>query len=466
MKRPVFEHCPLLIPALCMAIGIALGDHIPHGVPMLPVLLAAIAVTLLAGRWPLVQSLGVTLCFTLLGMTIASKDDERLADGVWTEAVVASPPTEKPKTMMTDLLLPSTGERRRCFIWKDEHSQGLNVGDNLLVCIRDSQFISRDSWHRGGDGFSHLSNIQRLRLRALQWRSTLVQRIISPDDDSDAQAVLAAMVLGDKSALSKELRTTYSATGASHILALSGLHLGIIYLLLTQLTLGRRRLWLTQVPVVLGIWAFALITGLSTSVVRAAMMISLYAVFSLGGRRQSPLGVLSFTAIIMLLFNSDSLYDIGFQLSFMAMLGILIFVPLFERMVSIRWLMEHRVVKWLMAMMTMSVAAQLTTAPLVAYHFGRFSTYFLLTNLLAIPIATLILYVAVATLIVPAIAGVLGWLAGVLNAVLGWVSGLPLASIEGLHPSLLQVAMMYLLEAVFFLILWRYGPRDRSRRVK
>ena len=465
MKRPVFEHCPLLIPALCMAIGIALGDHIPHGVPMLPVLLAAIAVTLLAGRWPLVQSLGVSLCFTLLGMTIASKDDERLADGVWTEAVVASPPTEKPKTMMTDLLLPSTGERRRCFIWKDERSQGLDVGDNLLVCIRDSQFISRDCWHLGGDGFNHLSNIQRLRLRALQWRSTLVQRIISPDDDSDAQAVLSAMVLGDKSALSKELRTTYSATGASHILALSGLHLGIIYLLLTQLTLGRRRLWLTQVPVVLGIWAFALITGLSTSVVRAAMMISLYAVFSLGGRRQSPLGVLSFTAIIMLLFNSDSLYDIGFQLSFMAMLGILIFVPLFERMVSIRWLMEHRVVKWLMAMMTMSVAAQLTTAPLVAYHFGRFSTYFLLTNLLAIPIAMLILYVAVATLIVPAIAGVLGWLAGVLNAVLGWVSGLPLASIEGLHPSLLQVAMMYLLEAVFFLILWRYGPRDRSRRV-
>lgn len=465
MKRPVFEHCPLLIPALCLAIGIALGDHIPHGVPMLSVLLAAIAVTLLAGRWPLVQSLGVSLCFTLLGMTIASKDDERLADGVWTEAVVASPLTEKPKTMMADLLLPSTGERRRCFIWKDERSQGLDVGDNLLVCIRDSQFISRDSWHRGGDGFSHLSNIQRLRLRALQWRSTLVQRIISPDDDSDAQAVLAAMVLGDKSELSKELRATYSATGASHILALSGLHLGIIYLLLTRLTLGRRRMWLTQVPVVLGIWAFALITGLSTSVVRAAMMISLYAVFSLGGRRQSPLGVLSFTAIIMLLFNSDSLYDIGFQLSFMAMLGILIFVPLFERMVSIRWLMEHRVVKWLMAMMTMSMAAQLTTAPLVAYHFGRFSTYFLLTNLLAIPIATLILYVAVATLIVPAVAGVLGWLAGVLNAVLGWVSGLPLASIEGLHPSLLQVAMMYLLEAVFFLILWRYGPRDRSRRV-
>ena len=83
MKRPVFEHCPLLIPALCLAIGIALGDHIPHGVPMLPVLLAAIAVTLLAGRWPLVQSLGVSLCFTLLGMTIASKDDERLADGYY-----------------------------------------------------------------------------------------------------------------------------------------------------------------------------------------------------------------------------------------------------------------------------------------------------------------------------------------------------------------------------------------------
>ena len=71
----------------------------------------------------------------------------------------------------------------------------------------------------------------------------------------------------------------------------------------------------------------------------------------------------------------------------------------------------------------------------------------------------------VITLIVPATAGVLGWMAWALNAVLGWVSGLPLASIEGLRPSLLQVAMIYVLEAVFFLLVWRYGPRDRSRRV-
>lgn len=465
MERPVFEHCPLLIPALCLAIGIALGDHIPQGGPVPLVLLVVVVLTLLAGRWPLVQSLGVALCFMMLGITVASDEEERLADGVWTEAVVAAPPTEKPKTMMAELLLPSTGERRRCFIWKDERSRALDLGDNLLVCIRDSQLISRNNWRLGGDGFSHLSGVQRLRIRALRWRGSLVKRMITPGDDGNAQAVLQAMVLGDKSALTTELRTTYSTTGASHILALSGLHLGIIYMLLTQLTLGRRRLWLTQVLVVLGIWAFAFITGLSTSVVRAATMISLYAVFSLGGRRQATLGVLSFTAIVMLLFNSDSLYDIGFQLSFTAMLGILIFVPLFERMVSIKWMMEHRVVKWLFALMVMSVAAQLGTAPLVAYHFGRFSTYFLLANLLAIPAATLILYMAVITLIVPATAGVLGWMAWALNAVLGWVSGLPLASIEGLRPSLLQVAMIYVLEAVFFLLVWRYGPRDRSRRV-
>ena len=441
-----------------------MSGWVPQGWPMSLVLVAVVGATMMMGRWPLVQSVGILLCFVVLGMTVAAGEEERVEDGVWTEAVVASPLTEKPKTMMADLLLPSTGERRRCYIWKDEHSQSLGLGDNLLVCISDSQFVRRDDWKLGGDGFNHLSNIQRLRIRALRWRGTLVERMVAPSEDSEAQAVLAAMVLGDKSALTRELRETYATTGASHILALSGLHLGIIYMLLTRLTLGRRRFWLTQVLVVLGVWAFALITGLSTSVVRAAIMISLFALFSLGGRRRAPLGVLSFTAIVMLLCNPDSVYDIGFQLSFMAMLGILVFMPLFERMVSVKWMMEHRLVRWLFALMAVSVAAQLGTAPLVAYHFGRFSTYFLLTNLLVIPAATLILYGAVVTLIIPAMGSVLVWMTGMLNSALGWMSGLPLSSIEGLHPSWWQVALVYVLEVLFFLLLWRYGPRDWRRR--
>ena len=467
MERPLFENCPLLMPAACLAAGIALGDAmaVDHGWTTVLLLLATVAATLLTGRWPLVQSAGVWLCFVVLGVAVAPGDEEHVADGVWTEAVVASPVSERPKTLMADLLLTATGERRRCYIWKDERSRQLSVGDNLMVSIRDSQFVSRDGWQRGGDGFNRLSHLQRLRIRALQWRSTLVLRLGGASADDDAQAVLAAMALGDKSALSRELRQTYSVTGASHVLALSGLHLGIIYLLLTRLMLGRRHFWLTQVLVILGIWAFALITGLSVSVLRAAVMISLYAVFAIGGRRRAPLGVLGFTALVMLLVNSRSLYDIGFQLSFMSMLGILLLAPLAGRLVTAKWMMEHRVAGWFLTLLVMSLTAQMGTAPLVAYHFGRFSTYFLLTSIVVIPAVTMILYGAVVALAIPATAPVLLWLTGVLNSVLGWMSAWPLSSIEGLHPSLLQVAMVYVLEGVVGYAVWRFLSCMSGKRV-
>ena len=460
MERPVLETCPLLMPAAFLAMGIALG--VANGAAgqrwAVALLLAAVLLTLLERRWPLVQSAGIWTCFLVLGMVVAPGQEEHVPDGVWTEAVVASPTVEKPKTLKTDLLLTATGERRCCYIWKDERSLQLGIGDNLMVCFRDSLFVSRDGWQHGGDAFNQLSSLQRLRLRALQWRATLLQRLNSGSGDDDAQAVMAAMVLGDKSALTKELRATYSATGASHVLALSGLHLGIIYLLLTRLTQRRRHLLLSQVVIVLGIWAFALLTGLSASVVRAATMISIYAVFSLGGRGNAPLAVLSFTALVMLLVNSRSLYDIGFQLSFMAMLAILLVSPLMGRLVTPRWMMRHRLKGWLLSMTVISLAAQAGTAPLVAYHFGRFSTYFLLTNFVVIPAATLILYGAVVALAIPATAPVLLWLVGLLNAVLAWMSEWPMASIEGLHPTLLQVAMTYVLEGLVVYSIGRFAP--------
>lgn len=466
MGRPVFENCPLLMPALCLALGIVLGGELLQGWPAAALLVTVVMTTLLLSRWPLLQSLGILVCFVVLGMAVSPVEEDQVPDGVWTEAVVASPLVDKPKTLMAELILVQTGERRRCFIWKDERSQCLDLGDNLLVCIEQHQFVRRDGWKSGGDGFSRLSDVQRLRIRALRWRGALVKRLTASSEDHDAQAVLAAMVLGDKSSLSKELRETYSVTGASHILALSGLHLGIIYLLLMRLTMGRRRFWLTQIVVVLAIWAFALITGLSVSVVRAATMISIYALFSLGGRHHAPLAVLSFTAIVMLLLNSRSLFDVGFQLSFMSMLGILLFSPRFEAFVSVKWLMTHRLARCLFALTVISLSAQLGTAPLVAYHFGRFSPYFLLTNFLVIPAATLILYGAIVVLAFPITGGVLLAFVNVLNGVLGWMSRLPGASIEGLQPSWLQVALVYVVEAILYYLLWSYQPRISQQRRK
>lgn len=294
--------------------------------------------------------------------------------------------------------------------------------------------------------------LDRVKERALQWREGLLQRYRQVAENDEQYAVLAAMTLGDKSALTKELRNTYSVAGASHILALSGLHLSIIYMLLSMLTLGRRRQMLAQIIVVLGIWAYALLTGLSVSVVRSATMISLYAVFSLGRRRRSPFNLLCFTAMLMLLINPKTLFDIGFQLSFLSVAAILLFMPLFD-------LFKPKVVRrfplfnWIWGLMAVSTAAQLGVTPLIAYYFGRFSTYFLLTNLIVVPFATLILYGALVVMVVPAVGTVLAKVVQCLNNILSWLSQLPGASIEGLHPSVLQTVLCYVLVLLFYILL-------------
>ncbi len=463
MRLPVV-HAPLLLPAMCLSAGVVVGSHFVVGWPV-ALLLSVFAVALLfAGRWPVVQQVGILVCSLLLGMLIAPVSRPPLPDGEWAEAVVVAPLSDRPRTVATTLLLPATGEQRRCYIWKDERSLLLAPGDNMLVSFRNGQFVDFDGWQKGGHAWSQLSRLQRVRIKALSWRSILLKRLHVSQGGGDAEAVVAAMALGDKSGLTRQLRDTYSVTGASHVLALSGLHIGIIYMLLTLLTLGRRRFWLSQLVVLVAIWGFALLTGLSPSVVRASFMVTLYAAFAMGGRRQAPLGVLSFTAIVMLLVDSSSLFDVGFQLSFMAMLGILLFMPVFREWVPARWLMSHRLLSWLLGLLAVSVAAQLGTMPLVVYYFGRFPTYFLVTNLVVVPFATLIVFAAMAALLLPVLSVVVLWLAGVLNSVLGIIASWPLASIEGLHPSLLQVAMMYVLIGVLWLLSATYSPASAKCR--
>lgn len=464
MKTDVFSLAPLFPLTVCLIVGMVASTWVAVGWPFPLVLGGMVVVAWATGRWPVAQSAAIWICFVLLGMTIGNGHKEPLPDGIKTEAVVMSELGEKPKTLMADLLLTQTGELRRCYIWKDERSRQLQIGDPLTVCINDGHFVRWDGWQKGGNGLEQLSRLERVRLKALQFRHGLLERFRPTGDDADQYGVLAAMTLGDKSALTHEVRQTYSMTGASHVLALSGLHLGIIYLLLTRLMLGRRRLWLTQVVVVLAIWAFALMTGLSTSVVRSATMISIYALFSLGDRGHAPVNVLCFTAMLMLLVSPSSLYDVGFQLSFMSVLSILLFMPVMDSFVSKKWMLSHPVVHWLWSLTGVSLAAQIGTAPLVAYYFHYFSTYFLLTNLVVIPLATVILYGALASTVISALVPALLWTVGLMNTFLGWVAHLPFNNIGDLHPSVVQVAMLYVVIAVGYLLLITCTPASARYR--
>jgi competence protein ComEC len=278
------------------------------------------------------------------------------------------------------------------------------------------------------------------------------------------------MTLGDKTTLSKELKDTYSRVGAAHILALSGLHLMIIYGVITLVIGWHRYHMVTQVITVLAIWAFALLTGLSTSVVRSAFMISIYALLSLGYRERMSVNTLAFVAIVLLAVNPMSIYDLGFQLSFLAVLGIVLIHPLLNNLIAADIQQQHRWLSSAWGLVTVSIAAQIATAPLVMYQFGRFSTWFLLSNFIVIPMAWLLLNVTLLSIVLSwwswALEGlmtILAWMATTLNNCLEWVAQLPLSSIEGINLSATQLYLIYIIiGSIYVAVSLRFPATRRS----
>ncbi len=276
----------------------------------------------------------------------------------------------------------------------------------------------------------------------------------------EAYGVIAAMTLGEKSQIDKNLKATYSKVGAAHILALSGLHLMIIYGVISFFFGWRRFRSLSQIIIILAIWAFAVLVGLPPSVVRSSVMITVYALLSLGYRERMSVNTLAFTAIVMLIVNPLSLYDIGFQLSFMAVLAILLFNPLFTRLIPLHVLQRYHVLNLLWGMTTVSLSAQIGTAPLIAYYFGHFSTWFLLANYLVIPLATVILYLAVLcfatcwlTPVVHWLTFALSWVVVFMNKSLETIASLPYSSIEDIHLSVWQVVFLYIIIGSAYVLL-------------
>lgn len=300
-----------------------------------------------------------------------------------------------------------------------------------------------------------VSRLERSRNYFLSQRARLLDRLSENGVDGNVYAVVAAMALGDKSQLTKELKETYAVTGAAHVLALSGLHLSIIYTLLSLLLCRRRWQVVSQVLIIICIWLFVFLVGMSVSVVRSAVMLTVYALLSFGDRNRMSVNTLAFTAIVMLMVHPLSLFDIGFQLSFMAVLSILVWYPIFESLIPQSFLMSHRLVRWLWSLVGVSCAAQLGTAPLIAYYFGRFSSLFLITNFVVIPFAPLILYLTLFVLFVPSFAYLLIYIVNALNTTLAFVASIPWVSIEALHPSILQIIMVYVIIAATYLLIDR-----------
>ena len=223
---------------------------------------------------------------------------------------------------------------------------------------------------------------------------------------SDGTApLLKAFLTGDRSGLSRETVQTFRASGASHLLALSGLHMGILYLLLTKL------LW----PIGNSPWAkgfryaavlssagfFTLMTGASPSIVRAFLFIAMNETSRLLHRPRSPLRVLSAALLVQLVLTPSAIRSVGFQLSYLAMAGIFLLYPVLESWYPEGLRFDPLRKVWQAA--ALSLSCQLFTGPLVWYRFHSFPSYFLITNLLAMPLTTLLMGTAAGTLLLQAL---------------------------------------------------------------
>lgn len=313
--------------------------------------------------------------------------------------------------------------------------------------VHYQSFIKKEDWQhtQTNQGNLILKFAQKVRLACInQLREHL------PTDSEFS--VGAALILGYKDEISQDVRDAYSQTGAMHVLAVSGLHVGLIYLFL-NFFLGfvkiKNRMFRIARPIILilGIWVFALLTGMSPSVMRAATMFSFLVVGLSMSRYTNVYNTLACSAFFLLCFNPYLIANVGFQLSYVAVLGIVYFQPRIYQL----WIPRWAVVDNLWALTAVSIAAQMATLPLSLYYFHQFPIFFWLASLIVIPAATFILGLGIMSLIFSSIPFV-GWFVGKLLFGLIWfvnflifgIQKLPFSLIEGVWITALAVVGLYL----------------------
>ena len=268
----------------------------------------------------------------------------------------------------------------------------------------------------------------------------------------DELAIINAILLGQRQNISEDVYTNYRNAGAIHILAISGLHIGIILIMLTSLFKPLERLrygiYIKTVLIVLILWSFAIIAGLSASVTRAVSMFSIVAIGMHLKRPTNIYNTLAVSIFALLLFKPLFLFDVGFQLSYLAVFGIVSINPTLDNL----WKPKYWLFKKLWQTLTVTLSAQIGILPISLFYFHQFPGLFFLTNLLIIPFLGIILgfgiiiiLLAVLNILPLALANLFGLLINYMNHFVGWVAEQEAFLIKDISFNLLYVVIFYLL---------------------
>jgi len=469
-------------------------------------LLCFSALKKLKHKYAFLDGLSVYLFWVFFGIFIVNfqkteKPDIQHFNGKIKYAVVEMPLEEKSKSFKTTLSLIDSlsGKKYKILAYFEKGITKPECGDLTgfvadLEPLKSSKnpldFDFADYMRRQGvyfsvyikkDGFKILQKgyQKNFRFYGSKLREKLLSIYKSCDFDTRELSVLEALTLGYKADLDEETISAFQKSGSMHILAVSGLHTGIILLiiniLLKSLDRSKKGKFLKFIITVVMLWLFAAITGFSPSVCRSALMFSLTALALALNRASSTYITLAFSAFILLVFEPMLLFNVGFLLSYFAVLSIIAVVPLLEDIFYLKrnfvkdgfWIVILKnSANYFIGILLVSLAAQIGTAMLSISTFNQFPLYFMLTNLIVIPVAFLIMVSAVLLLLTGGfsyIAAVLNFLLKLLINSVTWIENLPGSCVEDIFMTKTSAVLLYI--AVFFFVLFLIYKKVRSLKI-
>jgi competence protein ComEC len=376
------------------------------------------------------------------------------------QGVITDIPQEKANTFAYKLLLQEQNKTIVCYLPKSLNSRRLTVGDAIRFFAKIEPFASlgnpdefdyaRYMYNKGyaGQAFVPAGKWEfagkqggGIFAAATKYRQKILHFYETLGLSNDEYAMLSALTLGYKDALSDNLAQSFKTTGTAHVLAISGMHIAIVYIIV-QALFGfipgySRYNTVKQVASILLLWMYIFIIGFPPSAVRACIMLSLLSIAGIRKDRHLPLNSLLASAFLMLVWNPFLLFDLGFQLSFTAVLSMLLVVPVFSRLTFAK----NKCFRYFGGLLVASLAAQIGTFPLCLYYFGTFPSYFFVTNLLITPLIGLLMYNAFLVLLLGGIGlshlPVYSYriLASITTSVAHFFEDLPLAQLQNMKIS-------------------------------
>lgn len=473
IRNNLLARNPCVCVATAFIIGIVLNSFLPTNasqgacvVALVVGTIMCIALAYVLKRCRLAFSF---LWFCLAGYVNASLHTQhyaRVPDGEMVCAKIMSNLEEKSKTYKATIeVFGEKPSKAIVYFKKDSLSKTLSYGDVVTIrakfreienqenatfdykaflayqYIYSQAYVGADRWQRVGydaDIFSYCMNVRAKALEILHESGLF---------DHNLQ-LIAALVFGDKSLLDEETRGNFSTAGVMHVLAVSGLHVGVvsgILFFLFSFIRKRKYLWIKIVCCVCCIWIYACITGMSPSVERAAIMCSMVSVSLLLRRNLSTYNSLASAAFLSLVLSPNDVFSVSFQLSYMAVLSIVYFGHYIQEWIE----PEMPIFEYLWGIVAVSLSVQIGTLPLTIYYFGTIPLYNLLGNIIVIPLAFVILvgvlaflsvcwFVPLAKIIVYA----LNFVTGYLQNCIADITTFPHANLM-VHISLPQMCMIY-----------------------